>query len=502
MEGLRIFLMALSHGSGFRAAWREARAVQVKHHLRAGITLAGGLLAAIFVLSSVLTGAEMMAVSVNGQVIGYVNDEAEYASIVQSAKEKISKENGGTELIIQDADISLAPKFVPGNEEAIAEAAVSEDQLAETLLEENVIKTNVYTLNVEGQEVATFGSLSEATETLNGIVEEFEPQEAVEPAEGAFVEEVAIESKTSDLEVVTELDDAETAKEHLLNGSTEKKVYAVSRGDTIEEIAALLGVTVEQIALDNPELNLNNLKEGDLIKFQASAPLVHYETSGVETVIEEIPFETEEQKSEDLLVGERETLSEGIPGKRLVTRNVVRVNGDLTDVEEISSEVLEEPVSEIVLVGTKPRMFDGGGDGPLGLPLASWTLTRSVGNGHTGADMCAPQGTPIYAAEGGTVTFIGMPYGAYGNFLKIDHGGGLETWYAHCDTINVSEGDQVARGQQIATVGITGRATAYHLHFEVRVNGAVQEPMSWLSGNYAVPAPAATETETTETPAE
>ncbi|MDR1815627.1 MAG: M23 family metallopeptidase [Clostridiales Family XIII bacterium] len=483
MEGLRIFLMALYRGEGFREAWREARSVSVKHHLHAGISLAAGLVAAVVFLSVTVTGAEMMAVTVNGQVIGYVNDEAEYATIVQSAKEKISKENGNTELIIQDADISLAPKFVPGDAEKIAEAAVNEDKLAETLLEENVVKTNIYALNVEGEEVATFGSLSEATDALNGIVETFETTGATLEGEGAFKEEIAIESKTSELSDVPELDDPESAKERILTGNTEQKVYAVGKGDTLESVSLLLGVPQEEIVAVNPEIDPAALKEGDLIRFTETAPLVHYETSGVETAVEPIAFGSVEEKSSDLELGERETKTAGIPGQRQVTRNVTRVNGEIVTFEEISSEVLSEPVDEVILVGTKPRMFAGGGDGPLGRPLASWTLTRSVQEGHTGADMCAPQGTPIYAAEAGTVTFVGMPYGAYGNFIKIDHGGGLETWYAHCDTINVSQGDQVARGQQIATVGITGRATAYHLHFEVRVNGAVEEPMSWLSSN-------------------
>ena len=70
--------------------------------------------------------------------------------------------------------------------------------------------------------------------------------------------------------------------------------------------------------------------------------------------------------------------------------------------------------------------------------------------------------------------------GSYGNLVKLSHGNGIETWYAHCDTLLVSVGAVVKKGQQIATVGITGRATGYHLHFEVRKNGVPQNPMNYL----------------------
>ena len=94
--------------------------------------------------------------------------------------------------------------------------------------------------------------------------------------------------------------------------------------------------------------------------------------------------------------------------------------------------------------------------------------------------MLAPRGSPIFAAEYGSVTFAGYS-GGYGNLVIIDHGNGLQTYYAHCDTMNVGPGAVVHRGQQIATVGSTGRSTAFHLHFEVRVGGVVQEPMNWIS---------------------
>jgi murein DD-endopeptidase MepM/ murein hydrolase activator NlpD len=98
---------------------------------------------------------------------------------------------------------------------------------------------------------------------------------------------------------------------------------------------------------------------------------------------------------------------------------------------------------------------------------------------HPGIDIGAPQGATIAASAGGRVIFAGW-YGGYGNAIIIDHGGSMSTLYGHCSQIFVSEGQDVQRGQAIGAVGMTGRATGPHLHFEVRVNGVPVDPTSRL----------------------
>jgi len=95
-------------------------------------------------------------------------------------------------------------------------------------------------------------------------------------------------------------------------------------------------------------------------------------------------------------------------------------------------------------------------------------------------DLKNPTGTPIYASADGVVTFAAYS-GTYGNIVKLSHGGGLETYYAHCDTMLVTVGETVSRGQQIATVGSTGNATTAHVHYEVRVNGTPKNPMDYIN---------------------
>jgi murein DD-endopeptidase MepM/ murein hydrolase activator NlpD len=102
------------------------------------------------------------------------------------------------------------------------------------------------------------------------------------------------------------------------------------------------------------------------------------------------------------------------------------------------------------------------------------------GRMHEGIDIGASQGTPIYAAAGGTVIYAGWE-GGYGNLTVIDHGNGLATAYGHQSKQSVSSGQTVARGQLIGYVGSTGHSTGPHLHFEVRVNGVPTNPLAYLS---------------------
>ena len=103
---------------------------------------------------------------------------------------------------------------------------------------------------------------------------------------------------------------------------------------------------------------------------------------------------------------------------------------------------------------------------------------------HSGTDIAAPAGSPILAAANGTVTIanaLDSWGGGYGYYVRIDHGGGLETLYAHCSSICVTAGQQVQAGQVIGYVGQTGRATGNHLHFEVYQNGQRADAMAYFA---------------------
>ena len=98
---------------------------------------------------------------------------------------------------------------------------------------------------------------------------------------------------------------------------------------------------------------------------------------------------------------------------------------------------------------------------------------------HAGIDLAAPVGTKIVATADGVVTDAGRESG-YGNVVRVRHEFGFETVYAHLSKIRVKVGQQVSRGVQIGDMGSTGRSTGSHLHYEVRVNGKPQNPMTYL----------------------
>jgi murein DD-endopeptidase MepM/ murein hydrolase activator NlpD len=98
---------------------------------------------------------------------------------------------------------------------------------------------------------------------------------------------------------------------------------------------------------------------------------------------------------------------------------------------------------------------------------------------HTGGDLAANSGDPIWAAGDGSVVSAGW-LGGYGNATIVDHGGGLATLYAHQSSLLVGAGQQVVKGQVIGRVGCTGSCTGPHLHYEVRINGNPVDPAPYL----------------------
>lgn len=100
---------------------------------------------------------------------------------------------------------------------------------------------------------------------------------------------------------------------------------------------------------------------------------------------------------------------------------------------------------------------------------------------HSGIDIAAPSGTPVKAAASGEVLYVGWMRG-YGQVIILDHGRNITTVYAHLSSTRVSDGQVIKAGSVIGGVGKTGNATGYHLHFEVRVNGKIQNPLNYLKG--------------------
>jgi peptidoglycan hydrolase-like protein with peptidoglycan-binding domain len=101
---------------------------------------------------------------------------------------------------------------------------------------------------------------------------------------------------------------------------------------------------------------------------------------------------------------------------------------------------------------------------------------------HAGVDLAAPTGTRVVAAAPGRVAYAGYRYGGWGNFVAVDHGNGIRTFYAHLSRVSVTLGQVVGEGSELGLVGATGDATGPHLHFQVMVRGAAVDPLTALPG--------------------
>jgi murein DD-endopeptidase MepM/ murein hydrolase activator NlpD len=123
-------------------------------------------------------------------------------------------------------------------------------------------------------------------------------------------------------------------------------------------------------------------------------------------------------------------------------------------------------------------------DAPKGSGRFSWpatgVLSQAFWAGHSGIDIRDRTGTVVRAADAGTVRVAGRDTWGYGLQVLIDHGNGYSTVYAHLDAILIRAGDPVTKGQQIGTMGATGRTTGPHLHFEIWEDGVPQDPMVYL----------------------
>ena len=127
---------------------------------------------------------------------------------------------------------------------------------------------------------------------------------------------------------------------------------------------------------------------------------------------------------------------------------------------------------------------------PSRAPLAASTTTSSYGmrehpvlggmKQHKGIDLAAPVGTPVYATADGTVKRADW-FSSYGLYVAIEHGGDLETRYAHMSRLAVAAGEHVRKGEIIGYVGTTGRSTGPHLHYEVRVGGEAVNPIPYMA---------------------
>lgn len=338
--------------------------------------------------------------------------------------------------------IGVTAAFLAAASIVIGTAIVPSDFEVPVILANGEVITPPWYVTVEGQKVALVDSEQHAGEVVKKVAEHYKNNKTVK---------IEIQEQTQAKEM------------KLKNGDKMPKIMTVE--EAVAEITA------------NQELTVK--------------------TTEVVTAKEAVGYKKVTQQTDHLYVGQTKVKTEGQRGLREVIKKITKENGKVIKTDVVEQTILEKPENQVILTGIKEnpsgvatvsrgahtRGETKRGTGRLAAPVSTLNVTSGFGprwgRMHLGVDLGMPAGSPITAADDGTVIFTGYS-GSYGNLIKIDHGNGIVTYYAHCSRIIAKRGQAVRKRELIAKVGSTGNSTGPHLHFEVRVNGQNVNPLNYL----------------------
>ena len=414
-------------------------------------------------------------VSYDGQVLGRLASKSE-AETVRKDLESITSRTLGETYTIDDSLLQYDSGWMLRQD--IEDKAVYEDQLSDEI----GLVTSAYCLYVNDVRIGATpyeGALEELLDQLQKAASD-EDTISCEFAEDVEIrQEYVPTSEIMNLGYIAEL---------LYSTKTAEVTYEVKKGDTWSQIAAKNDMSSAELLALNPGYNINKLQIGEVLTLSASVPYLTMTVVKQERYLDDVSYNIEYTDSADLYQGDYKVTSKGEYGKADVMAKATYVNGEETERTILSSVTLKEPVTEYRLRGTKARptwMPTGSFRWPTSGRISSYFGGRKSPGGigstnHKGIDIAVPRGTPIYAADGGTVTYSGWMSG-YGYLVQIDHGNGYVTRYGHNSSLTVSVGQHVYKGQQVARAGSTGNSTGNHCHFEIRIGGSTVNPLNYLS---------------------
>ena len=414
--------------------------------------------------------------SYNGQKLGLVKEKDDVLQITDLVQGALTEEKNMKIVIDAKDDITFHRKL------ALDESQIdNSEQVLKRLTYMGDLKVKATGIYVDGKKIGAVQDRKTAEKALKDVADKYTKEgDNIEVESVRFLEKVDIKTANTDLE---DLHSEEEMVDLLCTSGEKETVHKVVAGDTLHSIAKKYDVWEDQLLADNKGINSKKLELGSNIIVKQQAPVLTYEVVEKITYDKVIEHKVEEQKSADIYEGMTETQQAGSDGLSEITARVTLQNGKKVEEEDLVTTVKEEPVTEVVLVGTKERPPTVG-SGKYIWPLKD-SFTQSSGFGsrwgrqHKGIDLAVSVGTTVYAADGGTV--VEAQYsGSYGNVVMIDHQNGQETRYAHNSKLLVKKGDKVYQGQPIAKSGNTGRSTGPHVHFEIRFNGEPRNPLNYL----------------------
>ena len=275
----------------------------------------------------------------------------------------------------------------------------------------------------------------------------------------------------------------------ILNSTKSGEVtYTVVKGDTWGQIANNNGMTAAELEALNPGYDINRIHIGDALTLSNAVPYLTVKVTERQNYVEDVNYDVNYVSDSSMYQGDERVISKGSFGKADIVADVTYVNGEEQERTVISSVTLSDPVAETRARGTKVRPTwypTGSFRWPCSGRITSYFGYRSTGirgatSNHKGIDIACSYGTPIYAADGGRVTYAGYK-GAMGYVVIIDHNNGYVTYYEHNSSLLVSAGQTIYKGQQVAKAGRSGVASGVHCHFGIQRNGSYVNPLNYLS---------------------
>ena len=432
----------------------------------------GCCVAAVALFFSVYT--QGTTVSYDGKVLATVAS-AETVETACTNLERITTRALGTAYEIDESLFTYETGWTKRQE--IVEDAVFEEGLSDEI----GLVTAAYSLYIEGERIGSTPYEGALEELLNQLGKSASDENTISIT---FEEKVEIKEEYVPTGEIMNLG---YIAELLYSTKTAEVTYEVKKGDTWSEIAEEHGLTSNELLALNPGYNINKLSIGEILTLSASVPYLTMTVVQQERYVADIPYDIVYTDDASMYKGDTKVTSAGSFGAADVVANVTYVNGEEIQRTILSSVTLKDPITEQQLRGTKERpswyptgTFRWPTTGRITSTFGGRKSPGGIGStNHKGIDIANSKGTPIYAADGGVVTYAGWMSG-YGYLVRIDHLNGYVTYYGHNSSLLVSSGQHVYKGQQIAKMGSTGNSTGNHCHFEVRVNGVAKNPLNYL----------------------
>lgn len=252
-------------------------------------------------------------------------------------------------------------------------------------------------------------------------------------------------------------------------------ILKLASGETIKDLAGRFGLSVAEVAKTNGLTNPTDLGSGDLVLLPGVQARTTYDRLLKIRQAEKAAADAEaKRQADERRKREQQRQQEEAAQKALEIKQQADARRRQAQQAQTQSQSRLRRANAIVAAAG------------YRWPVSGFVITTYFGTRgayqryHTGVDLAAPYGTPIYASRAGQVEVSGWSRFGYGFHVILDHGGSVETLYGHMSRLAVGAGQWVQRGQLIGYVGSTGWSTGPHVHFEVRVNGTARNPLRYL----------------------